>query len=239
MSNGRIVLRFLFLSLPFVALLLLVATHLNFFINWAAIHLLQGLSNQPIDWVVQRDPLFGDLYLLRFIGRYPTPLFSLGVAAASAGGLYVGLESRVLPRSIGIYLSLICFVTFLSAIIFIFIPDSFPYNIQDYCELYMKMQIGIWFMIPLMLGFAFSILATPLWEQGLVVAAALLYSVIFSLARYVVYLYLLEHGSYVFMATMFIAFNPPLDTIFIVGFYSFYLSFLSGRMDRKGTQWVS
>jgi hypothetical protein len=86
---------------------------------------------------------------------------------------------------------------------------------------------------------AISLILLPanIFEQYAVIAAVLVYSAVFGFIRYVLFLYLLHKFSYVFMATMFIAFDPPLDTVYIVGIYSLYASIISKRLQADRLMW--
>jgi hypothetical protein len=68
----------------------------------------------------------------------------------------------------------------------------------------------------------------------------LTFSATFSIFRYSVLLYLVNVYSFIFMAVLFFCFGCLLDMIFIVGFYSFYLSLLSRKLghDMDVWQWL-
>ena len=69
---------------------------------------------------------------------------------------------------------------------------------------------------------AISLVLLPanIFEQYAVIATVLVYSIAFGFVRYVLFLFLIHRFSYVFMATMFIAFDPPLRTRFTLWAYT-------------------
>jgi hypothetical protein len=181
--------------------------------------------------------MFGDITLVSFMGKFPSPLFSGVVFGVLALTIVLLVRSKRIPQSVAIYLSFICVITMASCLFFLIIPDKFPYSIARFSDLYIKTEIGIWCVIPVVMAVALLPLTSSLAEQGGVIAGTLLYSVLFGCLRYALFLYILQRYSYLFMVTMFIAFDPPLDTVYIVGIYSWYASVYSKRVKHDTRIW--
>ena len=80
-------------------------------------------------------------------------------------------------------------------------------------------------------------LPTSVLEHFLVIAVILGYSILFGFLRYVLFLFILHKYSYLFMAPMFIAFDPPIDIAYIMGIYAFYISITSKRIKKSLEVW--
>ncbi|MGA2091574.1 MAG: hypothetical protein ABSH12_08985, partial [Endomicrobiales bacterium] len=187
--------------------------------------------------VVTPYAVFGNLSLTVLMGSYPTPMYCVGLSMVSIIGIVILMNIDYLPRSVSVYVSFVLLITLISAVYFLVIPERFPYNIEKFSDLYIKTELGIWCSIPFILAMSLLILPSSLMERMTVIALTLLYSLVFGLVRYIVFLYILGHFSYVYMASMFIAFDPPLDTIYVVGMYSFYMSIVSKHYQKDSNVW--
>jgi hypothetical protein len=231
-STAYYIFKFLLLSVPFILAACCSVSALSYVYSVAARAILAVPGTNEITLISRRFWYFGDLHLVNFLGKYPTPSFSFALAVVSLLLLLLLQKIRRIPRSIAVYCGFVFFVNFVSALYFLLFPNSFPYDVTDFSDLYMKTEMGIWLMVPFIAAISLMPLPSALWKQFLLVASLLVYSVAFGFVRYIVFLYCLQHFSYVFMATMFIAFVPPLDTIYIVGIYSLYVSSVSKRINR-------
>ncbi len=228
---------FFAMSLPFVALIIFLTPTILYFFNAAAQHFLRLSFGNSVGVVNTPYPLFGNLSLIVLMGSYPTPLYCVGLSLVSIIGVVVLMSMRGIARSVSVYVSFVLLITLISSLFFLFTPERFPYNIEGFSDLYIKTELGIWCTIPLILSMSLLMLPSSLAERMGIIALALLYSLIFGLARYVIFLYIIGHYSYVYMAPMFIAFDPPLDTIYIVGIYSIYMSIVSKRYRKDSDIW--
>lgn len=221
-------LRVIALAAPFIVLVILFSTDLTRLFAQAVQSLLSPVL-PSIRLVERPHSLLQTLYLADYWGRYPSPQFSLLTAFISAWVGLAVLRIKRIPKSVGIYLAFICCITFCSAVFFLLFPDRFPYAMADFSYLYIIIEVGIWCVIPVLMALSIVLLPMHISEQYAIIAVTMLYSILFGLIRYVLFFYLLHTGSYILMATMFIAFDPPLDTFYILGIYALYVSWVGKR----------
>ncbi len=236
---GRLhyLLKFLALTVPFLIAVVVFAGDISWFFSSAARALLMPVINGSVE--VTRVPFawFGDLYLADFLGRFPSATFSFWTGIVSIILMAAAIRSKRVPRSVAIYFAFLLLITAVSAAYFLIFPRQFPYGVYNFSDLYIKTEIGIWLVIPILMSIALMPLPGALWQDYAVIASALAYSVAFGFVRYLIFLYILDRFGYIFMATMFIAFDPPLDTIYVIGIYSMYVSYLSARAGGKMGGW--
>lgn len=126
-------------------------------------------------------------------------------------------------------------VHLVSSAFFVFVPQYFPYSILEITALYMEVELVTWMLIPpIVLGSVFLYPVSMLGKAALILAT-LGYSFVFGTVRLAVFLFVLHYGSVIFMAVLFFVFGSLVDFIYIVGFYSVYITgvahSLAGRRD--------
>ncbi|MHB1680287.1 MAG: hypothetical protein ACYCTB_07250 [bacterium] len=192
--------------------------------------------------ILKRHYVFSRLYIVSMHALFHSPLFYLVFFLFSFFALIIMLlfiKTQIF-RPIFLYSIYILSINAVSSAFFVLAPFRFPYDLATFSDLYIKTEVAIWFFIPVILAMALIPLPSNFFIKFLVSIAALIYSVIFAAIRYILFLYLLEKFSFVFMATLFFAFGPLIDFIYIVGIYSYYLSIVSKKNENsigKG-QWL-
>ena len=169
-------------------------------------------------------------------GKFPSPVFSFLLFLVSLAVIFNLNKTRLIKPVViwGIYVSII---NFISAAFFILWPDLFPYGIGTFSELYMKAQVVIWLFVPLLMGAALSSLPSNVFSKIGVTAFTLVYSLIFSAVRYVVFIYVLAKFSFVFMPVMFFVFGPLMDFVYMVSIYSIYVSSFAHKIGKDLRIW--
>jgi len=180
--------------------------------------------------------LFSEVYGPDLIGKYPSPLFSLFVFLAAILIVFIVSKMKI-PKPIAMWVYFICLVHLVSSLFFIFLPSRFPYNLQQFSELFIKTEIIIWIFIPVVLGVSLLPLPSSIISKFIAVILALIYAIVFGLVRYVLFVYILLKFSYIFTAPLFFCFGPFIDFISIVGVYAFYLSLISRKINQDLRIW--
>jgi hypothetical protein len=144
---------------------------------------------------------------------------------------------KAVPKSFGIWISFVCLINLASCLFFLFFPNRFPYDIRIFSELYMETQVIIWFLIALIIPMALAPFPVNIFIKTGVIVLILAYSVIFGCSRYIVFLYILTKHSYIFMAPLFFVFGPLMDSIYIIGLYSLFISFFAVKMKGNMAKW--
>jgi len=211
--------------------------HLTFLYSSGAKAVISRSFGEPVAMLEQRFSILGNIYLVDFFGKYPSSLFTVSTGAVCLLVLILNQKLRRIPRSVSYYFAFVFFITLVSSVFFYFMPDNFPYGVRNFSDLYIKTEIGIWLLLPVIMSISLAPLPSSIFEKFLITLSALAYSMVFGFVRYIIFLYILKKFSYIFMPTMFIAFDPPLDTIYFVGIYSWYASRISQRINGRLSVW--
>lgn len=188
--------------------------------------------------VVPKRYIYDNVYVVTMPGRYPTLKFSIIVAIIALVFFYYSITfKRVIEPKI-VWTMFISFLNLGSALYFVFFPGYFPYDLEIFSEMYIKTEVGIWVIIPIILTVSLLPFPIKLLKKFIVILLTLCYSVIFACVRYVVFLYCLRYTTYLFMALMFLMLGPFLDFIYIVGSYSLCLSKAGKETQKRMELWT-
>lgn len=172
---------------------------------------------------------------------FPDKEFSLVWLLLATLALVVVPSLKWVPRALVIYTSFFAILTVISGAYFILVPELFPYDMSEFSRLYMGTELGIWFMLPLVMGLALGPVPAPLGEKALVILLNLIYSLLFGAVRFAAFVIILREASVFFMAGLFFALGPFVDFVYVVAIYSLYLNRVSLRMRGApgGWRWSS
>ena len=181
-------------------------------------------------------PFLDDFSYLHLPSVFPTTFFSL-INAVICVVLLLILPRVETAKPGMIFLAMISFVHLVSALFFLAIPQSFPYDTTEYSRLYILQQVSIGFFVPLIMGMAVMGLPSSLVSRCLVVWATYGYSLIFGTLRYIVLLYVLDRSSLLFMAVLYFITGPLIDFIYIAGIYSVFAARIAKKMKGDARLW--
>ncbi len=184
--------------------------------------------------------LYRSLPLIDLPTVYPTPLFSAGLFLVSILLPLVMFLIKKVPRMFAGYMLYLSVINASSAAFFILAPHKFPYDISIFSMLYTGTVVGLWILIPVILVMALYSLPTSIVPKMLFILFNVVYAMIFALIRYIFFLICLEDGSVIFMALFYFALGPLFDFVYLVGFYTYYVSNLSEaiRFSRRRWRWL-
>ncbi len=183
---------------------------------------------------------FFKLNYIGYSGRFPSLYESVIYIFISLIFILYIPKVNLLSAPIKIYVQFFFLVLLCSSLFFYLVPYKFPYSSNNFSLLYMTIQVGILSFIPVVLGFALSLLnvSTAIFFLNILITfITLIYSFVFGVVRYIAMLYLLDKLSYIWMANFFFNLGPLLDMIYISSIYSFYLSILSEKYATKIAYW--
>ena len=176
--------------------------------------------------ILKSHYIFSSLYIASMYSLFHSPLFYLVFFLFSILALlimFLFIKTHIF-KPVFLYLMYILLINAISSAFFVLVPFKFPYDLTTFSDLYIKTEVAIWFFIPVILAMALVPLPSNFFIKFLVSIAVLIYSVIFGVIRYILFLYILQKFSFVFMAALFFAFGPLVDFLYIVGIYSYYFS---------------
>jgi hypothetical protein len=168
---------------------------------------------------------------------FPDKEFSLICLLLAALALVVVPSLKGIPRALVIYTCFFAMLTVASGAFFILVPQRFPYDMSEFSRLYMGTELGIWFMLPLVMGLALGPVPAPLAEKSLVILINLAYSLVFGAVRFAAFVIVLREASVFFMAGLFFALGPFVDFVYVVAIYSLYLNRVSLRLRESEGIW--
>lgn len=226
-------LEFLLLAVPAEILLVCFMTWLsNNMVNFA------GYFFNKYDIYSQKF-LFKKIYFLSMEGKFPSFESSLSILLGSALLiiLFTKIKKIPIPRPVSMWIVFVCLINLISSLFFLLSPQNFPYAIRQFSDLYIKTQIGMWLCVPVLLGLSLAFFPFAFISKTFLLYLTLIYSIIFGVVRYAFFLVILKKYSYLFMPIMFFVFGPLLDFVYIVGFYSFYVSLISRKYSKDIRIW--
>lgn len=201
--------------------------------NWSA-KIVASITQMSVSIV--SDPYFpglGDVHYIDMAGTNPSFTYSLISVILSLLFVLIASQANRNSRPLMIYLSMGGYIHLISSLFFLLAPESFPYTLTEYSELYMKQQISIWIMIVVIAGVATFLIATAGISQYVAFLVTALYSFLYGCLRYVVFLVFLYYATSIFMATLFFTFGVLFDFLQLVAVYSIFIRHVSTRMERS------
>lgn len=232
---GQTVLDFLICAVLLDVLILILYPSITYGISYVGRMI---FSNAYTQYEIVNIPfILGDVFLLDIFGRYPSQEFAVYAALISLLIVVVVPLFSFFTQPIAIWVVLISFINLISSVFFVFFADYFPYSMLIYLDLYMKTLVSIWLIIPFILLLGFIPLPTNFFQKLKLIVLTVIYSIIFGCLRYIVFIFILREFSYLFMAILFFMFGPFFDFVYIVGFYSVFVSNLAVKIKGDETKW--
>ncbi|MCP4606603.1 MAG: hypothetical protein GY847_39855 [Proteobacteria bacterium] len=177
------------------------------------------------------------LHIIQSPGAYPTRDFAMINAIVALTIIILSPRIRKIPKAVGVWLAFIGFIHLISSAFFIVMPERFPYSVQTFSELYMKTEVSMWFMIPFLLAFSVVPLKTSRVRKLLLILIVLMMDIILGIVRYILFLYILGKFSFIYMALMFFAFGPLVDAMYMVVYYSLFVSYIAAELKEEKKLW--
>lgn len=147
---------------------------------------------------------------------------------------------RKTGRPMAIFLLYCMFIHVVNSVYFLFSQDTFPYSTADYSELYIKQQIGVWMMFIIMAGLVLGTWGSAYLRHRVAAFASIcVYSLLFGVARYIIYLYVLYRFSIIYMAIMFFVIGPMVDFAYFVMIYASFMNKMTQKYEKgdKRGEW--
>ncbi len=229
----------LLIVLPCLILLLLFYSKISLILSeYTARYLREALPGIEITiGHSEYIPYFGGVSFVSLPGKLPSFEFTVANLLISLALFILFTHVKKLKGApLFIYLSIALMIHIVSCLYFALAPESFPYTVSDYSDLYIKQQIGMWLSFLVLLGFVTGFLNNASLLQRIVTfAGVMIYSAVFGSIRYLVFLYLIHIGSSLYMPTFFFSLGPFFDFLYLVCFYSAFVGRVIKKFDsRKG-----
>lgn len=163
-------------------------------------------------------------------------LVTICIVAALSTGKRTG-------KPVAIFFMLCALIHTINCVYFIFAANHFPYRAFQFSDLYMKQQIGIWIVFVVLSGLVTGIMGDSGFIYKILTFLSIMaYSFVFGAVRYILFLYLLQQYSILYMAVMYFVFGPLFDFLYLVAIYSVFANKMSGFYDtgigREEWEWL-
>lgn len=218
----------LFLVLLVLPVFLLTALNLyriTHFISSFGVSILGSLF-PGIPMVITKDyfSFLGEIEYISTPTIYPDmSLILLNFLIVVALMIILGTGGRK-GRPVAIFAMLSSVVHLVNCIYFIFAQNYFPYEAYQFSNLYIKQQIGIWLTFILLAGVVTAFLGNRGYlYKILTFFTIMIYSFVFGTIRYVLFLFLLQKFSVLYMAPMYFVFGPLFDFLYFVIIYAVFV----------------
>ena len=225
------------LTLPFLLLIFFFYPELTLTISTTACRLIALAVPKEHLAIVQLSSYAKPLYGLVVPDRFPSLDFSIAVLVVSLLVTVISWGARQAAKPLGSWVAFICLITSVSAAFFIIMPEKYPYTSGMFSGLYLQTMLTVWLLIPVILSL--SLLPLPGGRRGkfLLILSTMAYSIVFGTVRFAFFMLVLYRYSLLFMPVMIFAVGPLLDFVFVVGFYSFYVSRISVKLKNSENIW--
>lgn len=222
----KITLYFLLLIVPAILVYLLSLRAITHFIAETGIKVLgKALPGIAMEIAAVRYPVFGTVEYIVMPTVLPDFLFVGINLCVVLGGMWFLCTGRRKGHPVAVYLLLSMMTHVVSCTFFLFGTHVFPYQMEDFSELYISQQISIWLLFIILTGLVTGFVGNQgFFYKILTFFAIMAYSLVFGVVRYIVFLFVLEQYSMLYMAVMFFVFGPLFDFLYLVWIYSFFVN---------------
>ena len=175
-------------------------------------------------------PWLGPAWYVRTKAELPEQTLVVKNIAVCLAAVFILSRNPMRGKPLSIYILINLVIHMMSCVFFLLGSDVFPYTSDDYAELYVAQEIGIWITFLILSGCVEGTLGRgKVIFRILAVLTIMAYSFVFGTVRYALFLWLIGRYSLLYMPVMFFTLGPFFDFLYFVMIYS--LS--AGRMMKK------
>jgi len=211
---------------PVLLLIIFYHTELSQFVAELVASWIRPILGQESVTVLQSEFLgdFAGVHVVHLSNNLPTVGFSFANLIVTLILMVIVVRAIRKNSVMAFYFMMMAVVHFVSSMYFWLASEFFPYTIFTFSDLYMKQQISIWITIVAFGGFIYTFTGSTRFIDKLVFfLITIVYSLIFGIIRYFVFLVLLSKLSVIYMAVMFFTLGPLFDFLYLVGIYVLYI----------------
>lgn len=227
--------------IPVLLVFVLNYRDLSLWMNQVALFFLKPLipsAALQID-AVEFLPIFGSLTSLSLPSPNTSTIFIIVLALVSLIALLILVTGRRKGHPVSIFLSFAAIILLISSAFGFLFPNNFPYGADDFAQLYMIQTFATLLFFIVLTGTVTVLLGIGSTIHRMVFVLVVLgFMMVFSTARYIVYLFIVSKVSLLFMPALIFAFGPFFDFLFLVYFYGIYIHHLIKRFKREGSEVV-
>lgn len=232
--NVKTILYYLLFVLPCLVITALNIQNITRFISELGVNIL-GKVFPGIPMTISRSE-FSILGYMEYIDMptvYPElPVIALNLIVTLALVILLSTGHRS-GKPVAIFLLLCALIHTINCVYFIFAPNHFPYRAFQFSDLYIKQEIGIWLVFIILSGLVTGFMGSRgIGYKIITFVAIMAYSFVFGAVRYILFLYLLQRFSILYMAIMYFVFGPLFDFLYLVAIYSVFVNKMTKIYDK-------
>lgn len=223
---AKMVLYFCLIVLPVLLIFVFNITNITELLSWLAVKLLgEEFPGVPVQIIESEFSILGTINVVELPNIYPA-MNTVLVNLLIVGILLLFCSSgKRKGKPVSIFLTIGLVVHLINCIYFIFASNSFPYSAYQYSDLYIKQQVGIWLVFIILAGMVTGCVGAKGFGYKIAgFLSIILYSFVFGFVRYLLFLYIIEQFSVLYMALMFFVLGPFFDFVYLVGIYAVFLN---------------
>jgi len=223
----------LFIVIPILILLIVNLDTVTYMLSSLSLRILSDALPQK-SFSIRESGFapFGITYCLSFDSRFPTSIEILINLLVVVSVVFILVVSSLRGRPVTVYLLFSFMVHIISCVYFTFEQDNFVYTATEFSDIFVKQQISIWLLFIVMMGAVTALIGRHgFLNKILAFFGLLIYSLIFGVIRYIVFMFILAAGSLLYMADMYFVFGPIFDFLYLVSFYCMYTNVMQKKLD--------
>lgn len=212
--------------IPALILFFIFLSKLTMFMSWAAVKVLSAEFDGILAQIVQmKVPFFGKIFIVEMPTIYPDKFqIFMNLIIMCIFFLILGTGKRK-TKPLSIFLMITVVIHMINCLFLLFASNFFPYTVYQYSDLYIKQQIGIWFIFIILAGMVTGCVGRKgFLTKFFAFVSIMIYSLVFGVIRYILFLYLLQRFSILYMALMFFVLGPFFDFLYLVGIYALFIN---------------
>lgn len=222
--GGKEILIVATMVIPILVLFFVFLSNLTMSMSWVAVKVMSAEFEGILAQIIQLDlPVFGEIHIVEMPTVYPDKLHILiNIIIMAALFLILGSGKRK-GKPLAIFFMIVLVFHTINCIFLLFASNYFPYTSYQYSHLYVVQQIGIWLIFIILSGMVIG----GMGRKGVLIkylafGGIMAYSVVFGIVRYILFLYILQKFSVLYMALMFFVLGPFVDFLYLVGIYALF-----------------
>jgi len=139
------------------------------------------------------------------------------------------LSFLLLKRSVPLAYSLraILFVQLSALFFFAFWPTEYPYGLEDYMANLLMACLTFLSFVPLILALTYFIFDVGVLKKLFLTVLILCHLAVLIPIQYLLHVFLIYHGSLLFMPVLYLVFGLPMDIMSLIAFYAWGMSWQS------------
>jgi|LGVF01.2.fsa_nt_gb hypothetical protein len=184
-------------------------------------------------------PYFGGVYFVCLPTAIPSVYFILVNLVVALILLWICCSGNRLGHPLSIFFTIAIMILIIACVFFLFASTYFPYTASIYSELYVKQQVGIWLSFIIIIGIVTGFLGIGgVVRRIITFVVTMLYSFVFGIIRYLVFMYIVSNVSSLYMASLFFSLGPFFDFLYLVYFYGIYVDKMINVYDSEKGRWM-